>query len=144
MRLGIAGAALLLAGCGAPPMQVAHVSAMSLAEANHLVAIACGEIAVAVARTDGKAKGTAIVDRCQAAHDRAHDALEVAAAAIDAWRAGQAGAPGCAVLDAQVAVLASVDVARGLGARVPPAVDDALSFGGGYAVQQLGGCERGR
>lgn len=139
-----AAVACLLSGCGASlePVQVAHVGAVSIAETNRIVTIACGEVAVRVAETDGKARGEALLARCQAAHDRVHESLVVAGAAIDAWRDGKAGAPACAVLDVQIAMLGAADNARGFGAKLPATVDDAIAFLGTVVVSQLGGCKR--
>lgn len=139
-RLALVACAAL-AACGLPPVQVAHVTAMSLAEANHVAALVCAEVAVTQASTD-PAKGEATLGKCKAAHAKAHSALLVAGAAIDAWRAGAAGKPGCAVLDAQVAVLELASLVRSGGGKLSEAVDSAIAFAGNAVTAQLGGCNR--
>jgi len=119
----------------------AGAGVLSLAEANRIVADACGSIAVTVGETKGKAAGQKVLDQCKANHDRVHGTLLTFADGVDAWRAGKAGAPSYAALDVRQAMLDELDFARSLGASISTRVDDSVGFLGFIVSSLLGKCE---
>lgn len=135
MRLGIAGAALLVTACGvqAPTDRPSARSwVLLVAEGVRVADHACAEAARSTKRADVAAK-------CAHGYDAARAALIAAEASLDV-----AGAPtlGCALRDALAGLQ---EVARGidaLGAKLPPAVADALTLGSAVAGARCQGGAR--
>lgn len=131
MRLGIAGAALLVASCipaGAPTDRPGARSAVLLvAEAVHVADVTCADVAHAMASTD-RGKALAVADACAHGYAVARSSLLAAEAAVDAYDAGGAGRWGCALRDSLVGLRETSAALELAGAKVPAAVSDGLSL----------------
>lgn len=139
----IVAAITIAPACSSTPTpESARTSVLSLAEANRLVAEACGDAAIIVATTKGKTAGITTAKECVDMHDRTHEQLHVLADAVDAWRDGKAGAPACEALDLRSALLEEIDHARTIDSKIPAAVDDAAAFLGTLIASQFGTCTR--
>ena len=131
MKLGVACLPFIacLSGCpGAVTPEAVGAGVLTFAEANRVLATACGEAAVFVGTVKGRDAGQIVLDKCEANHTRVRAAMLVFADGVDAWRKGKAGPPACAAADARMALLDSLDFSRSVGANVSPRVDDFVSF----------------
>lgn len=135
MRIGVAGAAILLAGCGvhAPTDRPSARSWVLLVADGVRVA----DAACAIAARDAKRADVAAT--CAQAYSVARSSLLAAEAAVDAYDNGGASQWGCALRDALVGLSALSAGIGAAGGKVPVAVVDGLSVGSGLSGAVCGG-----
>lgn len=103
------------------PRERTRAAVLLVADGVRQADLACA--AIALARKD-----VPLMDRCILAINTARRALLAAEKGVDAWDANAAGNTPCFVRDAAEALTQVLTAIRGVGAEVPPVVEDALRF----------------